>query len=178
MGDGGKDGEAVAHITLWNPGEAERDTRIYAEVKSGKPTLTQVRAFCHTIEKHDAIGIFITIEPVSDGMRQEAADMGTFTHNNDTYPRLQFWQITEAYFENPEIVNQLIRTATRVDTTRSQSAERHDSPEHAKAKGEHDRKMGNGNKIPLSCAILDKASREKRERNKMAIPTFLSNAGG
>ena len=109
VGDGGKDGEAVAHITLWNPGEEERDTRIYAEVKSGKPTLTQVRAFCHTIQKHDAIGIFITIEPVSDGMCQEAADMGTFTHNNDTYPRLQFWQITDAYFENPEIVNQLIR---------------------------------------------------------------------
>ena len=109
MGDGGKDGEAVAHITLWNPGEEERDTRIYAEVKSGKPTITQVRAFCHTIQKHDAIGIFITIEPVSDGMCQEAADMGTFTHNNDTYPRLQFWQITDAYFETPEIVNQLIR---------------------------------------------------------------------
>ena len=108
-GDGGKDGEAVAHITLWNPGEGERDRRIYAEVKSGKPTITQVRAFCHTIQKHDAIGIFITIEPVSDGMRQEAADMGSFTHNNDTYPLLQFWQITDAYFENPEIVNQLIR---------------------------------------------------------------------
>ena len=109
VGDGGKDGEAVAHITLWNPGEEERDRRIYAEVKSGNPTITEVRAFCHTIQKHDAIGIFITIEPVSDGMRQEAEDMGTFTHNNTTYPRLQFWQITDAYFENPESVNQIIR---------------------------------------------------------------------
>ena len=42
-------------------------------------------------------------------MRQEAADMGTFTHNNETYPRLQFWQIDDAYFENPSILRSLIR---------------------------------------------------------------------
>ncbi len=42
-------------------------------------------------------------------MRQEAADMGTFTHNNETYPRLQFWQIDDAYFANPSILRSLIR---------------------------------------------------------------------
>ena len=80
VGDGGKDGEAhVGHITLWDPETAETtDTRILAEVKSGKPTINQVRAFCRVMDKNDAIGIFITIEPVSAGMRQEAADMGTF----------------------------------------------------------------------------------------------------
>ncbi len=35
--------------------------------------------------------------------------MGTFTHNNKTYPRLEFWQITAAYFKTPENVNQIIR---------------------------------------------------------------------
>ena len=103
VGDGGKDGEAeVGHITLWDPGTGEKtNTRILAEVKSGKPTIAQVRAFCHTMSKHDAIGIFITIEPVSAGMRQEAADMGTFSHNNDIYPKLQFWQIDDDYFDDP-----------------------------------------------------------------------------
>ena len=111
VGDGGKDGEAhVGHITLWDPEEAQTtNTRILAEVKSGKPTISQVRAFCHVMDKHHAIGVFITIEPVSPGMRQEAADMGTFSHNNITYPRLQFWQIDDAYFENPGILRSLIR---------------------------------------------------------------------
>ena len=111
VGDGGRDGEAtVGHITLWDPEEGETtDTRIFAEVKSGKPTITQVRAFCHTMNSHEAIGIFITIEPISDGMRQEAENMGTFTHNNVTYPRLQFWQITDEYFQNPDSLQRIIR---------------------------------------------------------------------
>ncbi|MDE0423328.1 MAG: site-specific DNA-methyltransferase [Candidatus Poribacteria bacterium] len=111
VGDGGKDGEAeVGHITLWDPEDGQTtNTRILAEVKSGTPTIGQVRAFCHTMNKHDAIGVFITIKPVSDGMRQEAADMGTFSHNNVTYPRLQFWQIDDTYFENPSRLQELIR---------------------------------------------------------------------
>ena len=111
VGDGGKDGEAhVGHITLWDPEDGQTtNTRILAEVKSGKPSISQVRAFCHVMDKNDAIGVFITIEPVSAGMRQEAADMGTFTHNNETFPRLQFWQIDDAYFENPSSLRNLIR---------------------------------------------------------------------
>ena len=111
VGDGGKDGEAhVGHITLWDPEEAQTtNTRILAEVKSGKPTISQVRAFCHTMDKHEAIGVFITIEPVSAGMRQEAADMGTFRYGKTTYPRLQFWQIDDAYFEKPNVLRDIIR---------------------------------------------------------------------
>ena len=111
VGDGGKDGEAeVGHITLWDPEAGETtNTRILAEVKSGKPTISQVRAFCRVMDKHDAIGVFITIEPVSAGMRQEAADMGTFSHNNETFPRLQFWQIDDTYFANPSSLRNLIR---------------------------------------------------------------------
>ena len=110
VGDGGRDGEAhVGHVMLWDPEVAETtDTRILAEVKSGKPTISQVRAFCRVMDKNDAIGIFITIERVTAGMRQEAADMGTFTHNNETYPRLQFWQIDDAYFANPSVLRSLI----------------------------------------------------------------------
>ncbi|MYG09025.1 hypothetical protein F4167_20910 [Candidatus Poribacteria bacterium] len=61
------------------------------------------------MDKNDAIGVFITIEPVSAGMRQEAADMGTFLHNNETFPRLQFWQIDDAYFQAPSSLRNLIR---------------------------------------------------------------------
>ena len=111
VGDGGKDGEAhVGHITLWDPEAVQTtDTRIFAEVKSGKPTISQVRAFCRVMDKNDAIGVFITIEPVTAGMRQEASDMGTFYHNDQTYPRLQFWQIDDAYFENPSGLKDIIR---------------------------------------------------------------------
>ncbi|MXV72926.1 restriction endonuclease, partial [Candidatus Poribacteria bacterium] len=55
------------------------NARILAEVKTGKPTITQVRAFCHVMDQHNAkVGIFITIEPVSAKMRQEAENMGSF----------------------------------------------------------------------------------------------------
>lgn len=62
------------------------------------------------MDKMNAIaGIFIILEDETDAMRQEAADMGTFTHNNITYPRLQFWKIDDDYFKNPDIVKELIR---------------------------------------------------------------------
>ena len=118
--DGGLDG--IGQITLWNPRQMkETDTRILAEVKAGKPNITQVRAFCHVMDQHNAeIGIFITLEPVSAKMRQEAENMGTFKHNKKTYPRLQFWQIDDAYFENPESINTVVRLpdAWRIRPTR------------------------------------------------------------
>ncbi|RKU15933.1 hypothetical protein C6501_06125 [Candidatus Poribacteria bacterium] len=110
VGDGGKDG--VGHVVLWNP-DTDEDTpqRILAEVKSGKPKLDHVRAFCHTMTEQEAIaGIFITLEPVTKGMKQIAENMGTFEHiNNQEYPRLQFWQIDDDYFEDPDILEHRIQ---------------------------------------------------------------------
>ena len=111
VGDGGKDG--VGHVALWNP-DTEEDTprRILAEVKTGKPTIAQVRAFCHTMDEQEAVaGIFITLKPVTRGMRQiAAADMGKFEHiNNQQYDRLQFWQIDDDYFQNSDILEQRIK---------------------------------------------------------------------
>ena len=107
--DGGKDG--VKRVTLWNPQELkESQARILAEVKSGDPTITQVRAFCHTMTEIDAVaGIFITIDSVTDGMKQIAENMGKFSHNDWTYPKLQFWQIDDDYFANPDIVKSFIQ---------------------------------------------------------------------
>ena len=102
------------------------DVRILAEVKSGKPTLTQVRAFCQVMNQNNAeIGIFITIEPISAGMRQQAEEMGTFEHNKQTYPRLQFWQLDDAYFENPASINTLVRLPAEWQIRATQKSERH-----------------------------------------------------
>lgn len=93
-------------------GGTMKDTyaRILAEVKSENFMLGNVREFCHTMTRLEAIaGIFITIESVTAGMRQLASEMGTFEHNNVTYLRLQFWQIDDDYFKNPEIITSLIR---------------------------------------------------------------------
>ena len=124
-GDGGLDG--VGHVTLWNPQQMkETNARILAEVKTGKPNITQVRAFCHVMEENKAeVGIFITIEPVSVKMRQVAENMGSFEHNNKTYPRLQFWQLDEEYFKNPDIINTLVRLPDAWRIRPTQKSERH-----------------------------------------------------
>ena len=108
VNDGGKDG--IKRVVLWNARHGkEQQTRILAEVKSGAPTITQVRSFCHTMTENNATaGIFITIDPMTDGMRQIAANMGTFLHNKRTYPKLQFWQIDDDYFKDPNIVRRIL----------------------------------------------------------------------
>ena len=125
VGDGGLDG--VGYVTLWNPQQMkETDVRILAEVKTGRSTIAQVRAFCHVMDQHKAeIGIFITLKPISQGMRQEAERMGRFTHNGRRYPRLQFWQIDDAYFENPDIINNLVRLPSEWRIHPSRKAKRH-----------------------------------------------------
>ena len=125
VGDGGHDG--VGHVTLWNPQQMkETGARVLAEVKTGRPSITQVRAFCQVMTQNNAeVGIFITIEPVSAGMRQQAEEMGTFEHNRQTYPRLQFWQIDDAYFDNPDIINTLVRLPMEWKIRPTQKSERH-----------------------------------------------------
>ncbi len=125
VGDGGHDG--VGHVTLWSTQRMkETNARILAEVKTGKPSMTQVRAFCQVMrENNAAIGIFITIEPVTAGMRQQAENMGVFEHNGQSYPRLQFWQVDDAYFENPELINTFIRLPMEWRIRPSQKSNRH-----------------------------------------------------
>ena len=125
LGDGGHDG--VGYVTLWNPQQMkETDARILAEVKTGKPTLTQVRSFCHVMDQNNAdIGIFITLESVSKSMQREAENMGSFIHNGQHYPRLQFWQINDAYFENPDSINTHVRLPSEWRIRPSRKSERH-----------------------------------------------------
>ena len=125
VGDGGFDGAST--VKIWNPrNQKSRNTRVIAEVKSGKPNVSMLRAFCHTIRETRAqVGIFITLEPVSGGMKAMQEDMGTFQHNGVSYPRLQFWQIDDGYFANPESLNETIRLPWRIES-------RHKSERHFK----------------------------------------------
>ena len=78
------------------------------------------------MDKNNAeVGIFITIEPVTAKMRQEAQDMGNFEHNKKSYPRLQFWRIDDTYFENPDIINTLVRLPDAWRIRPTQKSERH-----------------------------------------------------
>ena len=61
-------------------------------------------------EQNAVAGVFITLERVTKGMEQIAENMGKFElENNKSYPKLQFWQITDEYFENPSFLRDNIR---------------------------------------------------------------------
>ena len=134
VGDGGRDG--VGHFRVWTPmGMEETQARILAEVKTGKPTVAQVRAFRTTMQDSNAeIGIFITIDPITAGMKQQAETEGRFEHNKQTYPRLQFWQIDDAYFENPEIINSILRLPNQWIIRPTRKSDRHFAEEQIELK--------------------------------------------
>ena len=101
--DGGFDGSGK--VLLWENSQTETKLPVIAEVKSGRSlNLNQVRAFRTAMrDAGAAIGIFITLHPVTRGMRNLAEAEGAIEHNGKRYPRLQFWQITDAYFDDGSI---------------------------------------------------------------------------
>ena len=96
--DGGFDG--TGKVLLWENSRAAMQLPVIAEVKSGRRlNLNQVRAFRTAMQDANAaLGIFITLHPVTRGMRNLAEAEGAIEHNGKRYPRLQFWQVTDAYF--------------------------------------------------------------------------------
>ena len=101
VGDGGIDG--IGTRLAWNADKLkETELKSVAEVKSGQISVGVVRAFRTSLRDAEAtIGILIGITPISAGVKQEMQKEGTYTHNGQEYPRLQYWQITDRYFENP-----------------------------------------------------------------------------
>ena len=97
--DGGFDG--TRKVLLSENQRLAEPMLVIAEVKSGRSlTPNQVRAFRTAMrDVNAAIGIFITLHPVTRGMKNLAEEEGTIEHNGRHYPRLQFWQITDTYFE-------------------------------------------------------------------------------
>ncbi|CAI8045951.1 Modification methylase EcaI [Geodia barretti] len=111
---------------IWQRTNAHNDGNQYGRVHDTILFYSKIRAFCHVMDQHKAeVGIFITIEPVTAKMRQEAQSMGSFEHNRQSYPRLQFWQIDDTYFENPDVINTLVRLPDAWRIRPTQKSERH-----------------------------------------------------
>ena len=101
-----KDADNDADTTLWSLKDKKReDVRIAAEVKAGKPSPDQVRQLQRLIENDTAdIVILITLEPVTSEMQKIADKVEKFNYKGLSFPRLQFWQITDKFFDDPESV--------------------------------------------------------------------------
>lgn len=98
--------DKTSDITLWSLRDKKRqDVRIAAEVKVGKPSPDQIYQLQTFIENDTAdIVILITLEPVTSEMREIADKIEKFKYKGLSFPRLQFWQITDKYFDDPESV--------------------------------------------------------------------------
>ncbi len=101
-----KDADNDTEATLWSLRDKKReDVRIAAEVKVGKPSPDQVHQLQKFIENDTAdIVILITLEPVTSEMREIADKIEKFKYKGLSFPRLQFWQITDKFFDDPESI--------------------------------------------------------------------------
>ena len=71
-----------------------------------------MRDFAHVIQSTEgaAAGVFITVEEASkghwtDGMREVAAQLGTFKHAHslDEFPKMQHWHIGQFFFKTEHL---------------------------------------------------------------------------
>ena len=101
-----KESDNDCHPILWSLRDKKReDVRIIAEVKTGKPNSEQARPLQEYIENDTAdIVILITFEPVTSEMREIANKIEKFKYKGLSFPRLQFWQMTDKFFDDPESV--------------------------------------------------------------------------
>ena len=121
VGDGGIDGEAP--MIVWEPETMqESQIQLVGEVKAGTITPSVVRDFRTAMhDKNATVGILIGLAPISRGVKDQMRKAGTFTHNNEEYPRLQYWQITEEYFNNARSVDAVLKLPWRIkEATRSE----------------------------------------------------------
>ena len=106
--DKGIDGKGwLLHPVIEN---GKKKSKILAQVKAGKPTLSQVRDFATVIRDTEGAvaGVFITVDKIGkegDGteeMRRVAYRQGTFRHEHsmEEFPRLQFWHIERFFFKS------------------------------------------------------------------------------
>ena len=102
-GDKGIDGTGRLLYPVKENGKKKR--KIIAQVKAGKPTLSQVRDFAHVISSTEGVvaGVFITVnrKDWTDGMREITAQLGPFRHEHsmDEFDRLQHWHIERFFFK-------------------------------------------------------------------------------
>lgn len=117
VGDGGVDG--IMPVQIWDAQRmVDYNGRVVAEVKSGNPSVTQVRAFRTSMQNMNAdIGIFIMLDrKPTRSMKEEQQAAGYIEHNNTRYPRLQYWNIDDEYFNDPSSVNRRIRVPWNINS--------------------------------------------------------------
>lgn len=104
--DGGTDGKGWLLQPVKECGRVK--DLVVAQVKAGKPTLSQVRDFAHVIQSTEGsvAGVFITLEKAekhwTNGMRQVAYQMGTFKHEHsmEEFERLQHWHVGQFFYKS------------------------------------------------------------------------------
>lgn len=77
--------------------EKEKPKKALVQVKSGKVSVKDIRELSDVVEREKAaIGIFLTLEPLSRNMRQEAVRKGFYrSPQNIDYPKIQILTIEE-----------------------------------------------------------------------------------
>lgn len=99
------------HYIIWAlRDEKRKDVRIIVEFKTDKPIPDQIRPLQNYIENDIAdIVILITLQPITSEMQEIAEKIEKFKYKGLSFPRLQFWQITDKFFKDPEkIYDELI----------------------------------------------------------------------
>lgn len=98
VGDSGIDGRGNLLQEVQDCGNGRL---VLAQVKSGRFSLSQLRDFCHVIEREKAVaGMYITIDPVdTKPARQEELSLQPrkFKEGANVYPRLQFYGIKDCF---------------------------------------------------------------------------------
>ena len=110
IGDGGVDG--IMPVQIWDAKKMiDYRGKVVAEVKSGNPSVTQLRAFRTAMQNAGAdIGIFIMLgRTPTPAMKREQQSAGYIEHNGKRYPCLQFWNIDDEYFADPTSVSRRIQ---------------------------------------------------------------------
>lgn len=99
-----KDNE-TKQTTIWTSKDSKKsDLRVLAEFKVENTNPGLVRKLQKSMEDNNVpFGILVTLEPATADMQKIADAMGKYDYRGLTYPRLQFWQITDGFFKNPEI---------------------------------------------------------------------------
>ena len=97
VGDGGIDGRGRMQVKP----TGHDSPMVLAQVKGGRPTIDQVRAFITAMERDNAaMGIFVTLDRFGERSSAwgETAGKGQITVGAQSYPRVQLWSIAE-YFD-------------------------------------------------------------------------------
>ena len=97
VGDEGVDGRGM----ILNESKEGR-RKVVVQVKSGKPSMSQIRDFMYVCDREKAAaGLFIPMKNnhISTKMKADFRSKGQFKlkHGANTYPRLQFWSVEDFY---------------------------------------------------------------------------------